>query len=114
MLEKVELEPIPDDIDDEIEATLPCEDTYEVPSTLDSLLESPVRLSICFSTSIEEVVLWLIIGVCGKLDEFPLAFFRTTFLVWLVKEFGPLELTSPKLSDEAEFDLSKLVSFLFF
>ena len=113
MLEKVELEPMPDDIDDEIEATLPCEDTYEEPSTLDSLLASPVRLSICFSTSIEEV-LWLIICVCGKLDAFPLAFFRAIFLVWFVKELCPLVITSPKLSDEAEFVLSKLVNFLFF
>lgn len=72
----VKLDPIPEDIDEVAGVTLNPEDAKDGPNTLESLLrESPVKLNICFSTSIEVEVRIFVIDAEAELVELALLYF---------------------------------------
>ena len=109
---KVKLDPIPEDMDEAVDVTLKPEDAKDEGNTLDSLpRESPVKLNICFSTSIEVEALIFVIDAAAELVELALLFFLGAFFL---PKLCPLEGTSPNVIEEEEGDFSRLVTLRFF
>lgn len=76
------LEPIPEDADDVVDTTLNPEDAKEDPNTLDAGLgESPVKLNIWFSTSIDVEALIFVMDAAAELVELALLLFLAVFFL---------------------------------
>ena len=103
---------MPDDRDRTLDAPFVSDDVYASSSTLEPLLcAPPVRLSICFSTSIEVDGLIFVMLDGIKLDGPALLLFIPPFLGTTL---FPLTGISLNIKEEEEVDFSRLGILLFF